>query len=80
MLSTTCGLSIVVMGIALLLSTSLEVALWNTQHTRPTLHLTSTSSDSKMIPAPSMDTATGGQLMLHTAANLSTGSGTAVVE
>ena len=68
MVSTTCGLCLVLQAIVLLLCASLEVSLWDTQHVRyGHVGSSSTCTHGRLLPSHCMDHAVRGQLMLHTA-------------
>ena len=72
--STTWGLSVVVLGIGLLVVSSVESTTWETTTTRPTM-APSTLLYMHMSPTHSMDSTMRGMVMLHTTTHTSIRSG-----
>nr|ABW73865.1 cytochrome c oxidase subunit 1 [Diplonema papillatum] len=70
--STTCGILVVLLVVALLLCASLEASLWDTQQLRATTRSTNPGMHNHMLSGMhSLDHATRGQLMLHTCVSTS---------
>ena len=64
--STTCGLLLVLLAVCVLLTCSLEGALWDTAQVRASSSLTAVCAvSSRMTGAHCMDHAVRGQVMLH---------------
>ncbi len=64
-LASTYGISLVVVAIALMVSTSLEASLWDVLLVRPSSTLSYIPASRHMEGMPSLEHTTRGHLMLH---------------
>lgn len=72
--ATSWGLGVVVVGLSLLVITSLETTAWEIAVERPSVHPTAIGAHQVLTPTHSMDQCTRGMFMLHTTTCTSTRS------